>query len=85
MGKEIRIMKKDDHKITEDYTFIDNNIELERIGNDNDSNPSSFVDNKKKKEDAFKLRNNPKKETKARGKTRLVGGHNTKSHSPVYE
>ncbi len=31
MGKEIRIIKKDDHKKFEDYTFIDNNIELKKI------------------------------------------------------
>jgi hypothetical protein len=31
------------------------------------------------------LRNNPKKDRKSRDKSRLVGGHGTKSHSPVYE
>jgi hypothetical protein len=38
-----RIMKKDDHKRFEDYTFIDNNnIESRKVGNGNDdSDPSS--------------------------------------------
>jgi hypothetical protein len=30
MGKENRIMEKYDHKKFEDYTFIDNNIELKK-------------------------------------------------------
>ena len=31
MGKEIRIIKKDNHEKFEDYTFIDNNnIELKK-------------------------------------------------------
>ncbi len=86
MGKEIRIIKKDDHKIFEDYTFIDNNnIELKKIGNENDSNPSSTSNDKKYKEYVFKLRNNPKKDMKSRDRSRLVGGHGTQSHSPVYE
>jgi hypothetical protein len=39
MGKEIRIIKKDNHEKFEDYTFIDNNkIELKKIDNENDSN-----------------------------------------------
>jgi len=33
----------------------------------------------------FKLRNNPKKDMKSRNKSRVVGGHDTQSHSPVYE
>ena len=89
MGKEIRIIKKDNHKQFEDYTFIDgsnNNIELKKIDNENDSNSASSSNDKKHKEHDFKLRNNPKKDWKAHEKrSRLVGGHNTQSHSSVYE
>jgi hypothetical protein len=87
MGKEIRIIRKDHHKKFEDYTFIDsNNIELRKVGNGNDdSNTSSSSNNKKYKEHLFKLRNNPKKDRKSRNKSRLVEGHGTQSHSPVYE
>jgi hypothetical protein len=92
MGKEIRIIKKGDHKKFEDYTFVDNNnnIELKKIGNENDSNypsssSSSSNDKKNRREDVFKLRSNPKKDMKARNKSRLVGGHGTQSHSSVYE
>ena len=46
MGKEIRIIKKDDQKKFEDHTFIDNNIELKKLGNENDSNPSSSSNDK---------------------------------------
>jgi hypothetical protein len=87
MGKEIRIIKKVNHKRFEDYTFTDNNndIELRKTGNGNDdSNPASS-NNKKHKENVFKMRNNPKKDMKSRNKSRLVGGRSTQSHSPVYE
>jgi hypothetical protein len=44
MGKEeIKVTKKEDHKKSEDYTFIDNNIELKKIDNENVSNLSSSV------------------------------------------
>jgi hypothetical protein len=86
---DIRMIKKDDHKRFEDYAFIDNNnIELRKVGNENDdSNPSSssYSNNKKYKENVFKLRDNPKKDMKSRNKSRLVGGPGTQSHSPVYE
>lgn len=88
MGKEIRVIKKDDHKKFEGYTFIDNNnIELRKIGNENDRNlsSSSSSNDKKYREYVFKLRNNPKKDMKARDKSRLVGGHGSQSHSPIYE
>jgi len=86
MGKEeIKIIKKEEHKKFEDYTFIDNNIELKKIGNENDRNPFSSYNDKKYKEYVSKLRNNPKKDTKTRDKSRLAGGHGTQSHSPVYE
>lgn len=87
MGKEIRIIKKGDHERFEDSTFIDNNnFELKKIiGNDNGSKISSSSNDKKYKENLFKLRNNPKKQLKARNKSRLIGGHGTQSHSPVYE
>lgn len=88
MVKEIKIIKKDSHKKVGDYTFIDNNnnIELRKMGNnDADSNTSSSSDNKKHKEHLFKLRNNPKKNMKSHNKSRVVGGHGTHSHSPVYE
>jgi hypothetical protein len=91
MGKEIRIIKKGDLKKFEDYTFVDDNnsIELKKIGNENDSNypssSSSSNDKKNRREDVFKLRSNPKKDMKARNKSRLVGGHGTQSHSSVYE
>jgi hypothetical protein len=88
MGKEIRIIKKDNHKKFEDYyTFIDyKNIELKKIDNENDSNSASSSNDKKHKEHDFKLRNNPKKHWKAHEKrSRLVGGHNTQWHSSVYE
>ena len=87
MGKEIRIIKKDNHKKFKDYTFIDNNnIELKKIDNENDSNSASSSNDKKHKEHDFKLRNNPKRDRKAHEKrARLVGGHNTQSHSSVYE
>jgi hypothetical protein len=84
---DIRMIKKDDHKRFEDYAFIDNNnIELRKVGNENDdSDPSSSSNNKKYKENVFKLRNNPKKDMKLRNKSRVVGSHGTQSHSPVYE
>jgi len=93
MGKEIKIIKKDDHKRFEDsYTFIDDNnnniIELRKVGvgKDGISNLSPLSSNNKKpKEYEFKLRNNPKKDMKSRNKSRLVGGHGTHSHSPIYE
>ena len=87
MGKEeIKIIKKEDHKKFEDYTFIDNNIELKKIDNENDSNSTTSSNDKKHKEHDFKLRNNPKKDWKAYEKrSRLVGGHNIQSHSSVYE
>lgn len=86
MGKEIRIIKKDDHKKFEDYTFIDNNSELKKMGNENNSNPSSSSSSDKKyRQYVFKLRNNPKKDMKSRDRSRLIGGHGTQSHSPVYE
>ena len=72
-----RIIKKDDHKRFEDYTFIDNNnIESRKVGNGNDdSDPSSSSSNNKKhKENMFKLRNNPKEDMKSRNKSRVVGG-----------
>ncbi len=87
MGKEIRIIKKADHKRFEGYTFTDNNndTELRKTGKGNDdSNPTSS-NNKKHEENMFKMRNNPKKDMKSRDKSRLVGGRSTQSHSPVYE
>ena len=85
MGKEIRIIKKDNQKKFEDFTFIDNkNIELRKISSENDSNPSSSND-KKYRECVFKLRNNPKKDMKSQYRSQLVRGHGTQSHSPVYE
>jgi len=94
MGKEeIKIIKKEDHKKFEDYTFIDNNIELKKLDNENVSNlspsisssSSSSSSHEKYKEYVSKLRKNPKKDTKAREKSRLSGGHITQSHSPIYE
>ncbi|HEX6280628.1 MAG TPA: hypothetical protein VFZ67_00210 [Nitrososphaera sp.] len=88
MGKEIRIIKKNGSKISDGYTFIDDRlVDLTKIAsNENDSNVSSSSDDKKYREYAFKLRNNPKKkDMKARGRSRLVGGHSTQSHSSVYE
>ena len=88
MGKEIRIIKKGDHKKFENYTFLNNNnsIELKKIDNENDSNSTTSSNDKKHKDHEFKLRNNPKKDWKAYEKrSRLVGGHNTQSHSSVYE
>jgi hypothetical protein len=87
MGKEIRIIKKDGIKISDGSTFIDDSLvdPAELRSNENDSNLSSS-DKKKYKEYIFKLRNNPKKDMKSpRRRSRLVGGHSTKSHSPVYE
>jgi hypothetical protein len=90
MGKEeIKVIKKEDHKKSEDYTFIDNNIELKKIDNENVSNLSSSVSScsnyKKYKEYVSKPRNNPKKDMKAGDKSMLAGGHSTQSHSPIYE
>ena len=93
MGKEIRIIKKEDQKKFEEYTFIFddiNNIELNKLGSGKDpispsSSSSSSSDNKKPKQYEFKLRNNPKKDMKSRNKSRLVGGHSIQSHSSVYE
>lgn len=86
MGKEIRIIRKDDQKKFEDHTFIGNNIELKKLGNENDSNPSSSSSNDKKyREYVFKLRNNSKKDMKSQYRSQLVRGHGTQSHSPVYE
>jgi hypothetical protein len=91
MGKEeIKIIKKEDHKKFEDYTFIDNNIGLKKLDNENVSNlspsiSSSSSSDEKYKEYVSKLRKNPKKHTKAREKSRLSGGHITQSHSPIYE
>jgi hypothetical protein len=87
MGKEIRILKKNGSKISYGYTFIDDSlVDLTKIGsNENDSNLSSS-DNKKYKEYVFKLRRGPKKkDMKDVRRSRFAGGHNTKSHSPVYE
>ena len=89
IGKEIRIIKKDNHKQFEDYTFIDNNnIELKKIDNENDDSNSTTAssNDKKHKEHDYKLRKNPKKDWKAYEKrSRLVGGHNVQSHSSIYE
>ena len=92
MGKEeIKIINKEDHKKFEDYTFIDNNIGLKKLDNENVSNlspstsSSSSSSDEKYKEYVSKLRKNPKKDTKAREKSRLSGGHITQSHSPIYE
>ena len=91
MGKEeIKIIKKEDHKKFEDNTFIDNNIELKKINNENVRNLSSIFSSsssidKKYKEYVSKLRNNPKKDMKTRDKSRVAGGHGTQSHSPIYE
>jgi hypothetical protein len=93
MGKEeIKIIKKEDHNKFEDYTFIDNNIGLKKLDNENvsDLSPSissssSSSSDEKYKEYVSKLRKNPKKDTKAREKSRLSGGHITQSHSPIYE
>jgi hypothetical protein len=49
---------------------------------DDDDNSGVGVD---PSEDVFKLRSNPKKDMKARNKSRVVGGHGTQSHSSVYE
>jgi hypothetical protein len=94
MGKEeIKIIKKEDDKKFEDYTFIDNNIELKKLDNENVSNLSPSVSSsfsssssdEKYKEYVSKPRKNPKKDTNAREKSRLAGGHITQSHSPIYE
>jgi hypothetical protein len=94
MGKEeIKIIKKEDRKKFEDYAFIDNNIELKKIDNENVSNLSPSVSSsfsssssdEKYKEYVSKLRNNPKKDRKAHEKSRLAGGHSTQSRSPIYE
>ena len=92
MGKEeIKIINKEDHKKFEDYIFIDNNIGLKKLDNENVSNlspsisSSSSSSDEKYKEYVSKLRKNPKKDTKAREKSRLSGGHITQSHSPIYE
>jgi hypothetical protein len=90
MGKEIRIIKKDNRKKFEDYTFIDNNnIEMKKIineENDNSNSATTSSNDIKHKEHDFKLRNNPKKDWKAHKKrSRLVGGHNIQSHSSVCE
>jgi hypothetical protein len=92
MGKEeIKIIKKEDHKKFEEYTLIDNNIGLKKLDNENVSNlspsisSSSSSSDEKYKEYVSKLRKNPKKDTKAREKSRLSGGHITQSHSPIYE
>ena len=94
MGKEeIKIIKKEDHKKFEDYTFIDNNIGLKKLDNENvsdlspsiSSSSSSSSSDEKYKEYVSKLRKNPQKDTKAREKSRLSGGHITQSQSPIYE
>ena len=94
MGKEIRIIKKEDQKKFEEYTFIaddNNNIELNKVGSGkhpispSSSSSSSSSNYKKPKQYEFKLRNNPKKDMKSRNKSRLVGGHSIQSHSSVYE
>jgi hypothetical protein len=87
LGKEIRIIKKNRSKVSGGYTFIDDGlVDLAKPHSDeNDSNPSSS-DDKKYKQYVLMLRNNPKKDMKSRGRSRLVGGGlSTKSHSPVYE
>jgi hypothetical protein len=94
MGKEeIKIIKKEDHKKFEDYTFIDNKIGLKKLDNENVSNlspsisssSSSSSSDEKYKEYVSKLRKNPKKDRKAGEKPRLAGSHSTQSHSPIYE
>jgi hypothetical protein len=50
---DIRMIRKDDHKRFEGYAFIDNNIELRKVGDENDdsnsSSSSSSYNNKKYK------------------------------------
>jgi hypothetical protein len=86
MGKEIKVIKKD--KVTsESYTFIGDSRGLSAM-NTSSSNPtdSAASDKERKvKDDAFKLRNEPKKNLKARAKSRMTGGHSLQGHSPVYE
>ena len=85
-----RLLEISPKRFEDYYTFTDdnnNNIELRKVGvGKDDSNlPSPSNNNKKPKEYEFKLRNNPRKDMKSRNKSRLVGGHGTHSHSPVYE
>jgi hypothetical protein len=86
MGKEIRIVREPGSKRAEEYTFIDNVLDLTKIPSENESNLLSQFTDKKKKDDVFKLRNTPKKDMKSRKRSgRSVGGRSTHSHSPVYE
>lgn len=91
MGKEIRIIKKDDQRKFEDSTLVDNDskIELRKTSDRDDDNTSSSSSSsykkKHKEKNLFKLRNNPRKNMKSHNKSRLVGGHGSQSHSPVYE
>ena len=73
-GKEIRIIK--DEK-AEGYTFIGDRIDLPAEG-------EGAAGNGKRKERDFTLRSHPK-DTKARARSRLTGGHSKQGHSPVYE
>jgi hypothetical protein len=95
MGKEIKIIKKDDPKRFDSYnTFIDdtnnNIIELRKVGVEKAVAICrhcllTIIIIISPKEYEFKLRNNLKKNMKSRNESRLVGGHGTHSHSPVYE
>ena len=87
MGREIKIINKNGSKISKGNRFIDDDlVDQAKLGNDaNDSNISSSSDDKKYKEYVFKLWNNPKKDMKSRGRSRLVRGLSTKSHPAIYE
>jgi hypothetical protein len=87
LEREIRIIKKNGSKISKGHTFIDDDLvdQAKLLSDGNDNNLSSSSDDKKYKEYVFKLRNNPKKDMKSRGRSRLVGGLRTKSHSAIYE
>ena len=74
MGKEIRIIK--DGK-TEGYTFIGDRMDLPAEGD-------GAADNNKRRERDFEPRSHPTNR-KARGRSRLTGGHSKQGHSPVYE
>jgi hypothetical protein len=87
LGREIRIINKNGSKISKGNRFIDDDLvdQAKLVSDGNDNNLSSSSGDKKYKEYVFKLRNNPKKDMKSRGRSRLVGGLRTKSHSAIYE
>ena len=76
--KEIKIVKETDVN----YTFI--NTASYSVADELESNIQTKTISNSEKE-LIKMRSMDSKKSKARHKSRVVGGHNRQSHSSVYE